>query len=350
MQRTFVALATLCGLIVAWAGAAEEPIIIPGIADPRPVIDGNLQDWANKGALVEIKTAEQVSYNGAAWKGPEDLSGWVRFGHDDKYLFAACHVVDNFVIQHSSGVEVWRGDHVMLGAMRSPSEVGFYSAAMRLADTLLFIPELLLLTLFPMLSSYAKTEARLFRSTYATGFAILAWLFVPLPVIMPLVSNQVITLLFGPEFYPSSAILDLLAWPVLLSVFSPILYSIMVVENTQKHLLWLVIPMTLLNIALNYLLIPRLGYIGACWARIISTAAGAIGYLFIPSVRGYFLAALRGSAKPALATLLLAGYVSVSGFPELTTLMTGVILYLISLLLLTNSARPLLKGIIERLR
>ncbi|HKM25587.1 MAG TPA: sugar-binding protein, partial [Corynebacterium sp.] len=107
---------TCCG---AWAQealatAGAEPIIIPVVTDPSPVIDGSLDDWANRGVLRELNRREQVTYSPELWTGLEDLSGWVRFGYDQMDLMVACHVVDSYFLQDQSGTEAWRGDHVML--------------------------------------------------------------------------------------------------------------------------------------------------------------------------------------------------------------------------------------------
>ena len=115
MRNLLVGLPVLCVLLAAGTGvAAQEPIIIPVVTDPSPVIDGNLQEWANHGVLRVLNTREQATFATEKWKGPEDLSGWVRFGHDLQSLFVVCHVVDSYFIQTQSGSEVWRGDHVMV--------------------------------------------------------------------------------------------------------------------------------------------------------------------------------------------------------------------------------------------
>ena len=93
---------------------AAEPIVIPEVYDPSPVIDGNLGEWDRCGVLRELNTAEQATYNPDAWNGLEDLSGWVRFGYNAQDLLVAARVVDSYFIQDQSGTGVWRGDHVML--------------------------------------------------------------------------------------------------------------------------------------------------------------------------------------------------------------------------------------------
>jgi len=103
-------------LCTFWSGHVHgaDPIVIPEVYDPSPVIDGSLLEWDNRGALREINTKAQATFNPDAWKGVKDLSGWVRFGHDQKDFLIAAHVVDSYFIQDQSGTGVWRGDHIML--------------------------------------------------------------------------------------------------------------------------------------------------------------------------------------------------------------------------------------------
>ncbi len=93
---------------------AADPIIIPQIGDPSPSIDGEFHEWGQRGALRELKNARQVTFKPDGWGELKDLSGWVRFGHDEEFLYLAAHIVDDHVIQDQSGRGMWRGDHVML--------------------------------------------------------------------------------------------------------------------------------------------------------------------------------------------------------------------------------------------
>jgi hypothetical protein len=114
MRQVFVGLASLCWALAGPLGAAEEPIIIPIVTDPSPVIDGNLSEWTAKGVLVEIATPDQVTYNRSAWKSPADLSGWVRFGHNGKCRFP--RFVETADIGNLSAAHLFTpiasGDHV----------------------------------------------------------------------------------------------------------------------------------------------------------------------------------------------------------------------------------------------
>jgi len=106
--------ALLSMLAVPGAGVAAEPIIIPFVTDPSPMIDGNLAEWTTRGALRELVGREHATFSPEGWRGDKDLSGWVRFGHDADNLYVAAHVVDDVFVQDQASVEAWRGDHIML--------------------------------------------------------------------------------------------------------------------------------------------------------------------------------------------------------------------------------------------
>ena len=103
-------------MVFSCAFAAVEPVVVPVVTDPSPIIDGDLGEWTgrNRGVLLPLDRPEQVTYGKGAWKDTADLSGWARLGHDRAYLYAACHVIDNVVTQTQSGHDAWRGDHVIL--------------------------------------------------------------------------------------------------------------------------------------------------------------------------------------------------------------------------------------------
>ena len=114
MQRMTIAVVAVCWALALPAMARSEAVIIPVVRDPSPVIDGSLEDWADRGVRRELGSPGQATYNPDGWKGVRDLSGWVRFGHDEEGLLVACHVVDDTFTQEQTGRDAWRGDHVML--------------------------------------------------------------------------------------------------------------------------------------------------------------------------------------------------------------------------------------------
>jgi len=55
--------------------------------------------------------------------------------------------------------------------------------------------------------------------------------------------------------------------------------NLLIALRFQRINFWMMIPDTLLNVALNFILIPRFGALGAAWATVAAYAFLTIGYL-----------------------------------------------------------------------
>lgn len=114
--------------MLAWlllaAAAGIDPMGVPRVEDPTPIIDADLGDWDQRGAAAVMNTAAHVTYRPSLWRGAEDLSAEIRVGYDSKFLYVAANVTDDVVAQTLSGQDLWRGDHVlvMLDFVRTGAE------------------------------------------------------------------------------------------------------------------------------------------------------------------------------------------------------------------------------------
>jgi hypothetical protein len=76
-------------------------------------IDGNFDepDWKNA-PVLEINEKRQFFQVAAAghWRGPDDLSGKLRFLWDDKYLYIGVQVVDDIFVNRGQDDSLWTGD------------------------------------------------------------------------------------------------------------------------------------------------------------------------------------------------------------------------------------------------
>ena len=101
-------------VLFASAATAVEPLAVPRVEDPTPIIDADLGDWEHRGAVTVINTAEHATYRKSLWRGPEDAGAEVRMGYDSKHLYFAARVTDDVVSQTQSGTNLWRGDHLLV--------------------------------------------------------------------------------------------------------------------------------------------------------------------------------------------------------------------------------------------
>lgn len=84
-------------------------IYVPRLTQP-PALDGDLSDWAG----VPFTAVEHVVWGAQNYEGRPDLAGLVYLGWDTRALYLAARVVDDRLVQESSGALLYRGDSLEL--------------------------------------------------------------------------------------------------------------------------------------------------------------------------------------------------------------------------------------------
>jgi len=165
----------------------------------------------------------------------------------------------------------FRIDIVMLSWLGRPdSEIGWYSASIRLIDIIGVVPFLIMGGIFPVLSDLFKNDKNSFFSLYKKTFRALLIMGMTVGVGGYLLSKYVIFILYGKEFLKTISVfkihLGLVPFIYLNYLFSNVLTSM----ERQKRVAintGLCVPM---NILLNLFLIPKYNYLGAGIATLIT--------------------------------------------------------------------------------
>lgn len=164
----------------------------------------------------------------------------------------------------------WRVDIMMLSKMAGMEQLGIYSAAYRFFAIAMVIPQGYSRAIFPVISRFAGEAIKRFGNGIATSTKYLAIVIFPVTAAICILSDQIIPIFFGNKYLESILALKLLTLGLLPYAFVRLLATIMIAGNQQRIDLRINIAGTLVNVVLNALLIPRLGYIGAALATIIS--------------------------------------------------------------------------------
>jgi O-antigen/teichoic acid export membrane protein len=153
-----------------------------------------------------------------------------------------------------------RIDVLMVQYMRGPEQVGYYSVAVNMADLLYMVPSTVGVLLFPRLSAMPN-RAEQWRQAKRATLAMLAFLG-PLAVIASLAAPWVTRLLFGPAFLPA---VPAFVWlmPGIVAYGSAFASSFLMGVGLPWPVLVIWGLLVLLNVGLNWLLIGRLGFVGA---------------------------------------------------------------------------------------
>jgi O-antigen/teichoic acid export membrane protein len=161
----------------------------------------------------------------------------------------------------------FRIDSVMLGYMRGDVEVGVYNVAYKIMEGIFFIPSMIMLVFYPKL-----VKSAMFEDIFRKLLVILGVIGVISSLLLYVLSSGIINLIYGPNFIGSIPVLRTLSL-VLLPVFLGhlITQSLVALDMNRAYLLVAFIGV-LINISLNFVLIPSFGANGAAWATLITEA------------------------------------------------------------------------------
>lgn len=189
-----------------------------------------------------------------------------------------------------------RIDVVMAGKFIDPESVGYYSVAIKFVSFAIFIPLVIAQTLSPLLvQKFEKSGNDLANKDYqeykqkVADFIILSGVTVSLGLFF--LAKPVILILYGQEYSHSVDILRILAWKGLFCGLGYAGSALIIAEGRQKYVYLRNIIGGILNLFLNFLLIPRYGINGVAFATIVSFGVATyVSNLFIPMYRVDFMA------------------------------------------------------------
>jgi O-antigen/teichoic acid export membrane protein len=162
-------------------------------------------------------------------------------------------------------------DVVMLSLIReNNSEIGWYSAAMRLVELIGVIPALVVSALFPIVSGLHKESIDSLRKVYQTSFRYLIMIALPVAVGTLLLSGHLIYTIYGEEYVKTIPALKILSLALIFIFVNYILMNILVAVDRQMTNAIMAGTCVFVNIVLNAFLIPHYGYLGAGAATVIT--------------------------------------------------------------------------------
>lgn len=160
-------------------------------------------------------------------------------------------------------------DKLMIGSMINETELGYYSAALTICSMWVFVPEAILTSAKPSIFQ-AKKENINYLKRLKQVYAIIFWLCVSVALFITIFSKYIVLIIYGKEYLKAVSVLRYLIWYVPFSQLG-LARGIWIVSEeknkySKKYMLWGVI----MNVTLNYILIPKIGILGATVATIIT--------------------------------------------------------------------------------
>jgi O-antigen/teichoic acid export membrane protein len=224
-------------------------------------------------------------------------------------------------------------DSVMLSVMRTPGEVGIYSAAYRLISITLFIPGVITSVFYPILFQLGVTSKEKHQQTIEKIFKVLSAVGIPGSMLLFVLAEPLLGWLYAHRFGESVPILMLLSWFFALECLGFSLGDVLTTTNRQWSRTWIQGIAALGNIVLNLFLIPNYGIYGASVATLITEIFVFAAYYWQVRKHVYHIQVWSQLTVIVCATLIM-GIVSylIRSFHPLVSISLSGLIYLIILI------------------
>ena len=169
-----------------------------------------------------------------------------------------------------------RIDIVMLHLFRSEVETGLYAAAYKLISAPLFVAQLVGVAVFPTLARAVADELPELENVFRETLRVLSVLGLAGGVLLLTAGDALPLLLFGDEFAASGRLVRMMA-PLFVLEFGMVpLWRLLLAMDRERTLVLLRLGSVGLNVALNLVLIPLYGPMGAVVTSLISEGVLAV--------------------------------------------------------------------------
>lgn len=165
-----------------------------------------------------------------------------------------------------------RIDQIMLGQLVGDKVVGYYSVAAKISELWYFIASAIVGSVTPSIVKAREESRTLYYKKLQKLFNMMAVITFALAIVMIFLSTPLIVLLFGQEYAPASSMLSIYIWSAVFGFFGWAKSIWIIAESRATYALITTCFGAVMNIGLNFWLIPIYGGNGAAIATVVSYA------------------------------------------------------------------------------
>ncbi len=165
-------------------------------------------------------------------------------------------------------------DTVMLSRMVGDSAVGYYNAAYNLVFALMIISNSMVAVAFPVIASRYRSDFAGAQSVFKQGFRYSLVLGLPFACGGTYLAAGVISLIYGQNYFPSVLALKIIIWTVPIIFLTNLFGNSLGGIGLQKRVAMVAGINAIINILLNFWLIPRYSFNGSAVATVVTELLG----------------------------------------------------------------------------
>lgn len=176
----------------------------------------------------------------------------------------------HFIISGLMVVIYSQMDKIMIGQMLDEKQVGIYSAAITLCSLWVFIPRAFTNSARPMIMELRNNNEELYRKRLTQLNAGIWWIGIVFALGITVLAKPLILILYGEAYIDGSTALVISVWFSVLASLSEPRGIWILCENKNKYVKRYLMWGTIVNLILNFLLIPYLGINGSAIATLVT--------------------------------------------------------------------------------
>ena len=174
-----------------------------------------------------------------------------------------------------------RIDQIMINNIVGSTELGLYSAAVQLTEAFCIIPIAFVKSSFPKIVQLKEENEDKFHESLQNLYNKVSLMSYASIVFVSLFSGEILNTLYGTAYDEIAPTLTLLIWSVLFVTLGTARGTFMISMNLTSVYLQIVLTASIINIFLNYFLIPIYGALGAAIATVFSHWVSTHGSCFL---------------------------------------------------------------------
>jgi PST family polysaccharide transporter len=182
-----------------------------------------------------------------------------------------------------------RLDQIMLASIAGDREVGQFAAALRIAEVWYFVPMAIATAAFPAIVARRQDDFAGYERYVQRLYDMVAWLGIAVALITSALAGPLVHLLYGPAYDDAARVLTVQIWAGVAVSMSFVHSRWLLAEGLQRYAMLYTLAGAALNVALNLLLIPTHGAVGAAWATVITQIGLLPIQLLLPRARRNFV-------------------------------------------------------------
>lgn len=209
-----------------------------------------------------------------------------HFGFSKKKSRELLHSSYHFILA-SLMVSIYGStDKFMLKQMLNETMVGYYSTAVSLCNTWVFVLSAIIDSLYPCILQSFEKDRRLFERRNRQLYAIVFYVSVGVSLLISILARPIVSVLYGESYLPTVMPLRIITWYTAFSYLGVARNAWIVSYHCQNYLKYIYIGAAATNVILNSFFIPLWGASGAALASLMTQISTIMIFpLFIKEFR-----------------------------------------------------------------